>query len=236
MSDPKAKSIDSLAFDKMSFGYDDGQPLFNDITLELPKAKAVWVNTRSGERGRSTIMRILAGLTMPTQGSYLINGENVSQMSFEEFLPYRLHIGYGFDMGGLLNNRTMFENLSLPLRYHGHFSQDEVISKVSRTMDFFQIARMRNQKPFGVSGSQRKLACVVRAFIHEPQVVFLDDPMNGLKDGDVTRLLQHIQDGFASRGLKQVYFTAEKNYLAEQLKAEELLLGSHFFKIRPVAA
>ena len=236
MSDSKIKDIDSLAFDKMSFGYDDGQPMFNDITLELPKASAVWVNTRSGERGRSTIMRILAGLSAPTQGRYLINGEDVSQMSFEQFLPYRVRIGYGFDMGGLLNNRTMFENLSLSLRYHGHYSQDEIISKVGRTMDFFQIARIRNQRPFGVSGSQRKLACVVRAFIHDPQVVFLDDPVNGLKDGDVARLIQHIQDGFVNRGLKQVYFTAEKNHLAEQLNAEELLLGSHFFKIRPVAA
>lgn len=227
-------TIDSMALEELCFHFDAAVPIFHKISFELPKSGAVWINTRSGDKGRSTLIRILAGLAQPTSGRYLINGQDVTKMSFEEFLPYRMRIGYGFDMGGLMNNRTIFENLALPLQYHGLCDHDEVIQKVGRALDFFSLSKTRGLRPSAISGSQRKLTCLVRAFIHNPQVVFLDDPLTGLKDNDVTRLIQFIREGQQSRGLKQVFFTSEKRFLPEQLQAEELLIGAHFFKVRPM--
>ena len=81
----KRKAIQSLKLDNISFAYEgDQSPIFENITLDLPTTKAVWIRS-PGNRGKSTLLRILAGLLTPQGGRYLINGEDVNEMSFEQF-------------------------------------------------------------------------------------------------------------------------------------------------------
>lgn len=228
------KNISSLVFENMGFSYENSRPIFDQISIELPKAKAVWVRSPGG-RGKSTLLKILCGLLTPQHGKYLINGENVSEMSFEEFLSFRLNFGYGFDMGGLLNNKTVAENLILPLLYHKFVSEEDALRRVEEAIEFFGIQQVRDQRPFSVPGSLRKLTCVMRAFIHHPQVAFLDDPLTGLKQDNLNDLFHYVEEGFAQRGLRQIFFTAERAELAERFQAEELLISEDWFTARSVA-
>jgi len=230
----KRKSIQSLAFDNLTFGFDHSAPLFENITMEMPKTRAVWVRSPGG-RGKSSFLRLMAGLLSPQSGKYLINGQNVSEMSFEDFLSYRLAMGYGFDMGGLLNNKTLFENLMLPLQYHKIIGEEEAYERVQSVTDMFGMTQSRDYRPFSVSGSQRKLACIVRAFIHWPQVVYLDDPVTGLKEDNVNDLLYFVEEGYATRGLKQIFFSSESPALANKLKADELMISCDWFTTRVAA-
>ena len=188
-----------------------------------------------GGGGRSLLLRILAGLARPQSGKYLINGENVLEMSFEEFMGYRLSIGYGFDMGGLLNNKTLSENLLLPLEYHKLIPSDEARERVQGAMEMFGMTRTQDLRPYSVSGSQRKLTCMIRALIHWPQVAFLDDPITGIKEDNLNDLLYYVEESLATRGLKQIFFTSESPAIAERLKAEELLISCDWFTARSVA-
>lgn len=228
------KIIQSFALENMSYSYADDQPLFENITMEMPKSRAVWVRSPGG-RGKSTLLKILFGLVPPQNGKVLINGENISDLSFEEFLPYRLAMGYGFDMGGLLNNKTLFENLILPLRYHKMVDEETATERVTEALDMFGISASKHLRPFAMQGSQRKLACILRALMHWPQVVFLDDPLIGLKDDNVNDLLYYVDESFATRGLKQVFFTSESPMLANKFGAEELLISTDWFTTRAVA-
>ena len=228
------RSIESLELDNLSFSYEGSESIFENISFTLPKSRAVWVRSPGG-RGKSTLLKILAGLLNPTGGRYLINQENVSEMSFEDFLSYRLNIGYGFDMGGLLNNRTLAENLILQLNYHKLVSPAEASERVEAVTELFGMQQTRDQRPFAVPGSQRKLTCVIRAFIHSPQVVFLDDPLTGLKADNVTDLIHFVEEGFAHRGLRQIFFTSERAELAQKFHAEELLISADWFTARSVA-
>jgi ABC-type transporter Mla maintaining outer membrane lipid asymmetry ATPase subunit MlaF len=194
----------------------------------------VWVLSPGG-RGKSSLLRILAGLAMPQSGQYLINGESVNSMSFEEFLGYRMNMGYGFDMGGLLNNKSLFDNLMLPLQYHKLVSEEEAYERVQAAIDMFGMSQSRDLRPYSVSGSQRKITCIVRAFIHWPQVVFLDDPVTGLKEDNLNDLIYFVEESYATRGLKQVFFTSETPELANKFKAEELLISTDWFTTRAVA-
>lgn len=230
----KRKTIQSFAFNELTFGFADGNMLFENVTFEMPKSRAVWVRSPGG-RGKSTLLRLLSGLISPQQGQVLINGESVSAMSFEEFLPYRLAMGYGFDMGGLLNNKTIFENLLLPLQYHKITDEEDAASRVQEAIDMFGMGSVKDLRPYAVSGSQRKLACIIRAFIHWPQVVFLDDPVTGLKEDNLNDLFYFVEESFATRGLKQVFFTSESSAFAARFKAEELLISTDWFTTRAVA-
>lgn len=230
----KRKSIQSFALENMTFGYPDSPVLFENISIEIPKSKAVWVRSPGG-RGKSTLLRLLFGLIAPQQGKLLINGENVTDLSFEEFLTYRLSMGYGFDMGGLLNNKTLYENLILPLQYHKVCSEEEAHDRITQAIDMFGMTMSKDQRPFAVPGSLRKLTCIVRAFQHWPQVVFLDEPMTGLKEDNINDLIYYVEESFATRGLRQVFFTSESPALANRFKAEELLISTDWFTTRAVA-
>lgn len=230
----KRQPIQSLQLQDLTFAYEGMPPVFENISFDLPRSRTVWVRSPGG-RGKSTLLRLLCGLLVPQAGRYLINGESVTDMSFEQFLAYRISIGYGFDMGGLLNNKTLLENLTLPLLYHNLLSEDEAVERVQDVMGLFGIWNSKDQRPFSVSGSQRKLTCVLRAFIHWPQVVFLDDPLTGLKEDNVSDLIHFMEQGFASRGLRQVFFTGESPLLAERFQAEELLISGDWFTSRSVA-
>lgn len=228
------KSMTSFELDDMGFGFDPAVPVFENITFVMPTAKAVWVRSPGG-RGKSTLLKILAGLIGPTSGHYLINGLRVGDMSFEDFLGYRLNMGYGFDMGGLLNNKTTTENLLLPLQYHNLVTDEEAHNRVDQVIDLFGLQTIAGSRPFAISGSQRKLTCVVRAFIHWPQIVFLDDPMTGLKQDNLNDLYHYVEESFAVRGLKQIFFTSENPEFAKKFAAEELLISCDWFTARSVA-
>ena len=228
------KSIQSLSLDNISFAFENSPPIFENITFAMPKAKAVWIRSPGG-RGKSTLLKILAGLLTPQMGRYLINGEVASEMSFEEFLSYRMNMGYGFDMGGLLNNKTLAENLILPLLYHKMLPLEEALERVEQVTDLFGMHQGKDQRPYAVSGSQRKLTCVLRAFIHWPQVVFLDDPLTGLKQDNLNDLIHYVEESYAQRGLRQVFFTSERAEFAQKFQAEELLISGDWFTSRLVA-
>lgn len=219
----------------MTFRYDGAdRPVFENVSFAMPDAKVVWIRS-PGQRGKSTLLRILAGLLTPQSGRYLINGEAVNEMSFEEFLPFRLAMGYGFDLGGLLNNKTLGENLILPLLYHDMLPVEEAADRVEEVVRHFGLAAAANQRPFSVSGSQRKLTCVVRSFMHWPQVVLLDDPGTGLKQDNLNDLVYFVEESFASRNLRQLYFTGESNLFESRLKVEELMVSADWFTTRAVA-
>ena len=156
--------VKSLHFEKLTFHYEGQEPLLKNVDFEFPISKrgaqdnaaacraldkrgtassqtGVVVIRGAQGAGSSTVMQILAGLQTPTLGSYLINGVPVENMSFEEFLPFRLRMGYGFDTGGLLSNRTLFENLVLPLNYHKICSPQEAERRVLALMERFQLIR-----------------------------------------------------------------------------------------------
>lgn len=228
------KSICSMQFKNLSFSFDSRTQIFANVTAVMPKARAVWVSAPGGH-GKSTLLKIINGTLAPTSGSFMINDEDVTAMSFEEFLPYRMSMGYGFDMGGLLNNKTLAENLVLPLLYHKLMPQDEAIAHVSQITEFFGMHDVCDKRPFAVSGSIRKLTCVLRAFVHSPQVVLLDDPLTGLKRDHLNDFYHFVEERFAKYGLRQIFFTTESSEFAQKLKAEELLISLDWFTEKSVA-
>lgn len=173
------KLIQSLKFENLSFSYETQDPLLKNVDFDFPMDT---VNIIRGDRGagRSTLLQILSGLQLPTQGHYLINDKKIDEMSFEDFLPYRLRIGYAFDLGGLISNRTLYDNLMLPLSYHKICPHEQAHEKVMHLMERFHLMKSKDMRPAHVSGSIRRVTCLIRAIILDPEVLLVDDPTVGL--------------------------------------------------------
>lgn len=186
-------TIQSLKFEGLVFGYESQDPIFDKVDFDFPMNQIVWARASSGS-GRSSLLQLMAGLQSPQFGKYVINDENVCEMSFEEFLPFRLKIGYGFDFGGLLNNRTLLENVTLPLVYHELMSQSQANEKMQRIFEFLNASKFMHQRPAHVPGGIRKLTCLIRSIATEPDVLLLDDPSVGLGQETILKFFDVIKD------------------------------------------
>lgn len=171
--------INSIKFEAVSFTHEGQDAVLQNTDFEFPTDQIVWVKAEVGA-GKSTLLQILAGLQVPKSGNYLINEENVVEMSFEEFLPYRMQIGYSFDYGGLISNRSLFDNLMLPLLYHKMVSGEDAKIRVNNLLQTFDVKKYGSERPAHVPGRVRKIVCLLRSLVMHPQVLLLDDPSVGI--------------------------------------------------------
>lgn len=199
MLNGRVKPIETIRFEGLSFSHDGHDPILNNVDFEFSTAKALWVKSKEGA-GKSTLLQVLAGLLVPQSGAYFINDENVIDMTFEDFLAYRLNIGYTFDYGGLISNRTIQDNLMLPLVYHELIPRPEAKARVDAVVKRFDLGKFRDERPAHVPGRVRKIACLLRALVIHPQMLLLDDPSVGL-GVETSRLLVEVIDEMRDQGL-----------------------------------
>ncbi len=185
--------IRSLQFDNISLSHDGGHPVLQNASFDFPAGDVIWLKSDEGA-GKSTLLNALAGLHNPTGGRFLLNGEDVVPMSFEEFLPYRLSIGYSFDYGGLINNRTLRDNLLLPLLYHHLCTPEEAHLRVDDLLRRFEVAKYANERPAHVPGRVRKMVVVLRSIVTHPTFLLLDDPSVGLSDDILANFISWVEE------------------------------------------
>ena len=190
----KTMDIQSLRFEHLTFEYENAAPIFDSTDFNFPMNEFVWVKSAGIGSGRSTMLMLLAGLLPDVKGQYFINDVDVNQMSFEDFLPYRLSIGYSFDLGGILHNRTIKENLMLPILYHKLLTQAEAEKKVMSIIEHMGIQQYIDLRPSQVPGGIRKHICVLRPLLLNPKVLLLDDPSLGLSQASILKYLDLIHD------------------------------------------
>ena len=183
--------IENLKFEGVSFTHEGQDVIMKNVDFDFPTGEILWIKAEEGA-GKSSLLQVLAGLQIPQSGRYLINGENILDMSFEEFMPFRLQIGYTFDYGGLINNRTLFDNLMLPLLYHKILSPDEAQDRVIAIFNEFGIEKFMSERPAHVPGRVRKLACLMRSLVMRPQMLLMDDPSVGLGQDSIYTLVDHL--------------------------------------------
>lgn len=198
------KSIEAIEFENVSFAYEGEPDLLKNVSCQFPVRDFVQVLGDNGS-GKSALFKLLLGLTLPYQGQVRFNGIDITRLSFEEFSPFRLTLGYSFDTGGLLNNRTLADNLNLPLLYHNESSADKASERVQDLLHVMGLKAYAHLRPAAVSGGVKKAACVARCFIMKPEIVFLDEPLVGLGHNAIEGLHEILAQGFQESWLKCVY-------------------------------
>lgn len=218
-------NLESVRFSDLSLGYGQAS-LLNGLTFDLPRGQTVRVRGGTGS-GKSAVMKVAVGLLSPLSGDYFLNDQAVKDMSFEEFLPFRLLIGYSFDLGGLLSNRTLRENLSLPLEYHKRFPAQEIRERVDETLAHFDLIEVADRRPSAVAGSQRKACCVARALVMKPQFLILDDPTVGLGPFAARALTTYLTGNLTRGGLRFLMVTTSDQNLVSALDPKTLEINNH---------
>jgi ABC-type transporter Mla maintaining outer membrane lipid asymmetry ATPase subunit MlaF len=200
--------LETLAFEKLSLRDENGKAVLQRVDFRFPDEGILWVRASSGG-GKSALLRLLVGLLDPSEGRYLLCGRDVAGMSFEELAPFRRRMGYSFEFGGLLSNRTVRQNLMLPFSYHRSLSAEDADARVQDFLRRFSLESVAEARPAQASGGLRKAACVARALIVDPEMLMLDHPTAGMDDRNKRALTEAILDGRARGTLRRALIVTE---------------------------
>ncbi len=167
-----------------------GQAVLKSLNIKLRDVSSLVVIGPSGG-GKSTLLRIIAGLELPDCGEIFVNGE---YLSFEEkkLENYRKTVGVVFQAYNLFPHLSAMENITLPLTKVHKLSKNEAQSKAVSLFQRFQLAEHMHKKPHQLSGGQQQRVAIVRAIAIEPKVMLFDEPTSALDPALTSEVLDAI--------------------------------------------
>jgi putative ABC transport system ATP-binding protein len=178
-----------------------------DVTISVNKGEYVAFMGPSGS-GKSTLMNIVGCLDTPSTGKYILNGQDVSEMSENELAAVRnKEIGFVFQTFNLLPRQSALENVALPLIYAG-YSKKERTEIAMKTLKGVGLDNRALHKPNELSGGQRQRVAVARALVNDPSILLADEPTGNL-DTKTSYEIMDLFDQLHKKGNTIVMVTHE---------------------------
>jgi len=187
-----------------------------NVSFSVKKGEFLAIMGPSGS-GKSTLMHILGCLDTPTEGEYLLDGENVSKLSDEELAEIRnKKIGFVFQFFNLLPRITVLQNVMLPLVYAGieRKKREELAKRALISAEFPE--KFWNHFPNQLSGGMMQRVAIARALVNDPLILLADEPTGNLDSKTGEKILETFQK-LNNEGRTIILVTHEK-YIAEKAK------------------
>jgi phospholipid/cholesterol/gamma-HCH transport system ATP-binding protein len=184
-----------IELDHVSLAFDE--PILQDVSFAAYEGETIVVVGESGT-GKSTALKLILRLLVPDSGQVLIQGQDISHLSFDEALEVRQKMGMVFQGAALFDSMTVFENIAYPLREHTELNEDEIEARVREKLEFVDLEpdRVMEQLPAELSGGMKKRVGIARGMANNPQIMLYDEPTSGLDPlttGTITRLIMKLQ-------------------------------------------
>lgn len=216
-----------ISFQNVSKKFASNITALEDINLEIANGEFVFLVGPSGA-GKSTLLRLLAREYLPTQGKILVDEKDITTLKNGELPFYRRKIGFVFQDFKLLDDRTVLENVSLPLHVRG-ISDVEIAKEVERTLKLFDIWGRRNLFPRQLSGGEAQRTAIARAIIGKPEILLADEPTGDLDPETAWSVLQLLVE-INSWGTTVLMATHNKDIVDMQKRRVVSLKGGKIIK------
>lgn len=170
-----------ISFQNVNKRYPDGFNALKNIAFSIEAGEMVLVTGHSGA-GKSTLLRLIAAIERPTYGKVIVNGQDVSNLK-KSALPFlRRNIGLVFQDHKILFDRSVFDNVLLPLEIRG-FDAKMAVRRVRAALDKVGLLKKEKAHPITLSGGERQRLCIARAVVHRPSILIADEPTGNLDVG-----------------------------------------------------
>ena len=187
-----------LTFDHVFKRYPDAGDALSDVSFHLEQGEMVFLTGHSGA-GKSTLLKLVAMIERCTRGQVLVDGQNLGRMR-ENKIPFlRRKLGLIFQDYKLLSDRTVFENIALPLIVAG-VGQYEVARRVRAALDKVGLLGKENKYPLALSGGEQQRIGIARAVVNRPAIILADEPTGNL-DPELSAEIMRLFEQFKQVGV-----------------------------------
>ena len=167
-----------IRFNSVFMQYPGGIDALKNINLHIEQGAMAFITGRSGA-GKSTLLRLISLIERHTRGQIIVNGKNLERVRGNKVAMFRRNIGFTFQDHRLLNDRTVFDNVALPLVIAGYRHQ-EIRKRVQAALDKVSLLPKLNSLPMTLSGGEQQRVGIARAVVHRPTLLLADEPTGNL--------------------------------------------------------
>lgn len=182
------------------------QEVLKNLSLSVDEGEFVAIMGPSGS-GKSTLLNILSTLMQPSSGSVMINNKNILQMNDDAIAKFRgQDMGFIFQNYNLIESLTVQENISLPLTLQ-KVSPKKVKDAVQKVAELLHIESYLNKYPTELSGGQQQRVGAARALVHNPTLIFGDEPTGALDSENAREMMNYLTQINDNEGISIVMVT-----------------------------
>ncbi len=191
-----------IELNNISFSY-GSKSVLNDFSLSVDRGEITCLLGSSG-CGKTTILRIIAGLEVPDTGTVKMNGQTLSTGEKLTVPPDKRNVGFIFQDLALWPHFTVYKNVAFGLQEQ---KRADVKEKVSKMLDYFGISELAKKYPHQLSGGQKQLVAIARSLVMDPQILLMDEPLSNLDVHLKKKILDHIKRLKTNFNITIVYVT-----------------------------
>lgn len=186
--------------------------VLNNISIDIKKGEIFAIVGHSGA-GKSTLMRCINGLEDYSDGSLQVNNKEIKTLKKNELREFRKNIGMIFQHFSLIQRKTVFENVALPMQLWG-YSKDEISKKVKDLLSLVGLDEKLQSYPSELSGGQKQRVAIARSLAMKPKVILFDEPTSALDPETIGDVLSVMKD-LAKEDFTIVCVTHEMGFAKE---------------------
>jgi cell division transport system ATP-binding protein len=187
-----------IRFDNVSKRYEEGFEALRAINLTLEVGEMAFLTGHSGA-GKSTLLKLIMLMERPSRGQLWVNGKSLNRLHRSQIPYYRRRIGVVFQNHQLLFDRTVFDNVALPLQVSGYPSRD-IGRRVRAALDKVNLLDKERLIPARLSGGEQQRVGIARAVVHKPRILLADEPTGNL-DPDLSAEIMKLFRDFCDVGV-----------------------------------
>ena len=200
-----------IQFDNVSKRYTSGHEALNRLSFQIGRDELVFLTGHSGA-GKSTLLKLIMLMEQPSSGQVLVNGQNLKKLGRRQVPYHRRRIGVVFQNHQLLFDRTVFDNVALPLLIAGYHPRDAG-RRVRAALDKVGLLQKEKQNPMSLSGGEQQRVGIARAVVNKPLVLLADEPTGNL-DPELSAEIMHLFDQFNQVGVTVLIATHDLALIA----------------------
>jgi len=209
-----------IEFKTVSKQYPTGQLALYNANLELQQGEMAFLTGHSGA-GKSTLLKLIALLDKPSAGQVIVAGQNTQTITPRKIPAFRRNIGMIFQDHHLLADRTVFDNIALPLKIEGMRPQD-INRRVRAALDKVNLLSKETQYPQMLSAGEKQRIGIARAVVNKPAIILADEPTGNL-DPDLANDIMHTFKQFNDYG-STVLIASHDHTLIKEMKKRTIVL------------
>jgi ABC-type transporter Mla maintaining outer membrane lipid asymmetry ATPase subunit MlaF len=165
----------------------------DEVSVAFPANNSTVIMGPSGS-GKSMLLKVAAAIIPPDNGMVLMHGKNLQRLSQKDLLEFRRCSGFMFQDAALWENKTIFENLALPIQLHyPRRSNEEIEKRIRELLDPMNLLDSLDLRPAALSEGEQKIVSFLRAIVLDPEVLFLDEPTTSIDHQLLEKMLRMIK-------------------------------------------